>query len=311
MTFRTRLFLSSLFASAVTLAVAAVLVSWSVHRIVNDRIERSLIAEARLAAETLSHRQPATRSELDAEADAMGRLIAARVTLVARDGTVVGDSELTTDEMTTLENHGTRPEILQARRDGVGIARRYSATLKTNMLYVAVEMPNATVSGLSEVRLAMPLTEISDQLAGVRNSSIAAMAIGLLAALGVAWGASSLLSRRVRAIADMADRYAAGDLMPSHTDFGTDEIGVVARMLDDAIREVGNRASQRETDRARMEAILNGMSEGVLVITPQGRLQFVNQAARRMLEVEDAPEGHHYLEIARHPRHRTAMRWLL
>ena len=50
-----------------------------------------------------------------------------------------------------------------------------------------------------------------------------------------------------------------------------------------------------------MEAILNGMSEGVLVITPQGRLQFVNQAARRMLEVEDAPEGHHYLEIARHP----------
>jgi two-component system phosphate regulon sensor histidine kinase PhoR len=301
MTFRTRLFLASLFASAATLAVAAVLVSWSVHRIVNDRIERSLIAEARLAAETLSHRQPATRSELDAEADAMGRLIAARVTLVARDGTVVGDSELTTDEMTTLENHGTRPEILQARRDGVGIARRYSATLKTNMLYVAVEVTNTTVSGLSEVRLAMPLTEISDQLAGVRNSSIAAMAIGLLAALVVAWGASSLLSRRVRAIAEMADRYAAGDLTPSHSDFGTDEIGVVARMLDDAIREVGNRASQRETDRARMEAILNGMSEGVLVITPQGRLQFVNQAARRMLEVEDAPEGHHYLEIARHP----------
>jgi two-component system phosphate regulon sensor histidine kinase PhoR len=301
MTFRTRLFFASLLASAATLAVAAVLVSWSVHRIVNDRIERSLIAEARLAAETLSHRQPASRSELDAEADAMARLIAARVTLVARDGTVVGDSELTTDEMTTLENHGTRPEILQARRDGVGIARRYSATLKTNMLYVAVEVPNATVSGLSEVRLSMPLTEISDQLAGVRNSSIAAMAIGLLAALVVAWGASSLLSRRVRAIADMADRYATGDLRPSQTDFGTDEIGVVARMLDDAIREVGNRSSQRETDRARMEAILNGMSEGVLVITPQGRLQFVNQAARRMLDVEDAPEGQHYLEIARHP----------
>ena len=87
MTFRTRLFFASLLASAATLTVAAVLVSWSVHRIVNDRIERSLIAEARLAAETLSHRQPATRSELDAEADAMGRLIAARVTLVARDGT--------------------------------------------------------------------------------------------------------------------------------------------------------------------------------------------------------------------------------
>lgn len=301
MTFRTRLFFASLLASAATLFVASALVSWSVYRIVDQRIERALIAEARLAAETLSHRQAATPAELDAEADALGRLIAARVTFVWRDGTVVGDSELSADELARLENHGTRPEILQARRDGVGVARRYSATLNTEMLYVAVEVPQSATPGLSEVRLAMPLTEITEQLVGVRRSSLAAMAVGLLAALLVAWGASSLLSRRVRAIADMAERYASGDLRPPQADYGTDEIGVVARMLDDSIREIGNRVTQRETDRARMEAILNGMGEGVLVITPQGRLQFVNDAARRMLKVGDPPEGRHYLEIARHP----------
>jgi two-component system phosphate regulon sensor histidine kinase PhoR len=301
MNFRTRLFVASLLASAVTLLVGAALVSWSVQRIVDGRIERSLIDEARLASETLSHRQAATPAELDAEADALGRLIAARVTFVARDGTVVGDSEVSTEDLATLENHGARPEILQARRDGVGIARRYSATLKTQMLYAAVEVHGSATTPLSEVRLAMPLTEISEQIAGVRRSSLVAMGIGLLAALGVAWGASSLLSRRVRAIAEMAERYAAGDPTPSRIDYGTDEIGVVARLLDDSIREIGNRVTQRETDRARLEAILNGMSEGVLVMTPQGRLQFVNGAARRMLKVEDAPEGHHYLEIARHP----------
>jgi two-component system, OmpR family, phosphate regulon sensor histidine kinase PhoR len=43
------------------------------------------------------------------------------------------------------------------------------------------------------------------------------------------------------------------------------------------------------------------MSEGVLVVTPQGRLQLVNDAARRMLHVADPPEGRHYLEVARHP----------
>src|SRR3954470_10487192 len=301
MTFRARLFFASLLASAVTLLVAAALVSWSVQRIVDDRIERSLIDEARLASETLSHRQAATPAELDAEADALGRLIAARVTFVARDGTVLGDSEVSTSDLAALENHGTRPEIVQARREGIGTARRYSATLKTDMLYAAVEVPGSAATPLSEVRLAIPLTEISEQRAGVRRSSLAAMAVGLLAALGVAWGASSLLSRRVRAIADMAERYAAGDLTPSRIDYGTDEIGVVARLLDDSIREVSNRVSQRETDRARMEAILNGMSEGVLVVTPQGRLQFVNGAARRMLKVEEPPEGHHYLEVARHP----------
>ena len=301
MTFRSRLFLSSLLTAAVTLWVAAALVSWSVRRSLDDSIQRGLINEARLAAETLSHRQAATPAELDAEADAIGRLVSARVTFISPDGTVVGDSELTSDELATLENHAERPEIQQARREGLGIARRYSATLKADMLYVAVEVHNPAAPGLSEIRLALPLTEIGDQLAAVRRFTSVAMAIGVLAALVFAWGASALLSRRVRAIADVAERYAAGDLSVSAGDYGSDEIGIVARVLDESMREIGSRATQRETDRARMEAILNGMSEGVLVVTPQGRLQLVNDAARRMLKVDEAPEGRHYLEIARHP----------
>jgi two-component system phosphate regulon sensor histidine kinase PhoR len=301
MTFRSRLFLASLVTSAVTLIVAAALVSWSLRRMVEDRIQRGLVNQARLAAETLSHRQAATAAELDAEADAIGRLVSARVTFVGPDGAVVGDSERAADQLATLENHGTRPEIQQARREGLGVARRYSDTLKTEMLYVAVEVQNPAAPALSEVRLALPLTEITEQFAVVRQSSLVAMAVGLLAALGVAWAASALLSRRVRAIAEMAERYAAGDLSQPLTDYGTDEIGIVARALDDSMREIGSRVSQRETDRARMEAILNGMSEGVLVVTPQGRLQLVNNAARRMLKVEEPPEDRHYLEIARHP----------
>ena len=66
-----------------TLTVAMTMMSWSVRRSVGDRIERSLVNEARLAAETLSHRRPATPAELDAEADALGRLVAARVTFIA------------------------------------------------------------------------------------------------------------------------------------------------------------------------------------------------------------------------------------
>ena len=301
MTFRTRIFLSSLLAAAVTMLVAAGLVSWSVRRTLQDRIERDLVAAARLAAETLSHRQAATPEELDAEADAIGRLVAGRVTFISTDGTVVGDSELSARELAALENHAGRPEIQQARREGVGIARRYSTTLKTDLLYVAVPVQSPAAPALAEVRLAIPLTEIDEQLAEVRRSSLAAMAVGLIAAMIVAWYGSARLTRRVRAIADVAERYATGDLSFPPGDYGTDEIGMVARTLADSMREIGSRASERETDRARMEAILNGMSEGVLVVTPQGRLQFVNNAARRMLKVAEPPEGRHYLEIARHP----------
>jgi two-component system phosphate regulon sensor histidine kinase PhoR len=300
MTFRSRSFLTALLTTAVTLTVVVMLVSVSVRRSINQRIERSLVDEARLAAETLSHRQPATPAEIDAEADALGRVLSARVTFVASDGTVVGDSELTMEALHTLENHASRPEILQARQQGLGVARRYSTTLRTEMLYVAVPVPNPGAS-LSEVRLALPLTDVGEQLAAVRRSAVVAGGAGLATALLLAWAASTLLSRRVNAIAAVADRYAAGDFSRPARDYGTDEIGTVARVLDDSIREVGLRASELATDRARMEAILGGMSEGVLVVNGHGQLQLVNAAARRMLRLTGATEGQHYVEIVRHP----------
>jgi two-component system phosphate regulon sensor histidine kinase PhoR len=301
MTFRTRLFLSSLLAAAVTVVVATTLVSWSVRRTLDERIERGLVNEARLAAETLSHRQNATPAELDAEADSIGRLVRARVTFIGADGAVMGDSELTPAEVSAVENHAGRPEVQQAVATGLGIARRHSTTINTDMLYVAVPVHDAAAPGLALVRLALPLTEIRDQLSAVRRYAIVAMAAGLLAALALSWTASVLISRRVHAIASAAQRYAAGDFSQLARDYGTDELGTVARVLDDSIREIAHRASQRDSEGARMEAILSGMIEGVLVVNDQGRLQLVNGAARRMLKLHEPPEGRHYLEIVRHP----------
>jgi two-component system phosphate regulon sensor histidine kinase PhoR len=300
-TFRTRLFLTSLAVASVTLLVATVLVSWSVRRAASAGIERSLVSQARLAAETLSHRQPASRAELDAEADAISRLVGARVTFVGRDGTVLGDSDLTPEQLATIENHGSRPEIQQARREGLGVARRYSATLGTDMLYVASPISSPSIAGLSEVRLALPLTNVAEQIGEVRRSAAIAFVAGLLAALALAWASSMMLSRRVAAIGAMAERYAAGDWSRPARDYGGDELGVVARALDGAAREIAGRAADLASDRARMEAILSGMVEGVIVVNEQGRVQLVNDAARRMLRLQGASEGRHYVEIVRQP----------
>jgi two-component system phosphate regulon sensor histidine kinase PhoR len=301
MTFRARVFATALLATAITLSVAVGLLSYHVRSAVNQRIEESLLAQARLAAETLSHRRPATAAELDAEADDLGRLVSARVTFIAPDGSVIGDSELSATALRAVENHANRPEVVQANREGLGVARRHSTTVGTDMLYVAVPVRNSAVPELALVRLALPLTEVGDQLMAVRRAALAAAVVGLGAALLLAWAASGFLSKRVRAIADVAKRYAAGDLSRPARDYGSDEIGMVARALDDSVREIGRRASALTADRARMEAILSGMNEGVLVVNDQGRLQLVNTAARAMLRIDVAPEGRHYLEIVRHP----------
>jgi two-component system phosphate regulon sensor histidine kinase PhoR len=170
-------------------------------------------------------------------------------------------------------------------------------TFRTRVLLSSLLVAGLT---LAVTGATMAVLRASAAVAADRALAFAVFA-GVTAAVVAAWRAAAILSRRIRAIADAAERYESGGPPPAPVDYGTDEIAIIARALDESFREIGSRTSERETVRARMEAVLNGMSEGVLVVTPQGRLQLVNNAARRMLKVDEPPEGRHYLEIARHP----------
>jgi len=64
--------------------------------------------------------------------DIMGRRL--RVTLVAIDGKPLFDNEA---DVSQMENHANRPEIMAARREGFGTAVRYSHTVKNDRIYVA------------------------------------------------------------------------------------------------------------------------------------------------------------------------------
>jgi two-component system phosphate regulon sensor histidine kinase PhoR len=105
----------------------------------------------------------------------------------------------------------------------------------------------------------------------------------------------------VRRIADVAQRYRRGDLTPPRLGYGDDELGTVARALDESVQEVGRRLSEQARDRARMEAVLAGMVEGVIVVDGQGRLQLVNEAARQMLTIAEPLIGRPYQETIRLP----------
>jgi two-component system phosphate regulon sensor histidine kinase PhoR len=166
------------------------------------------------------------------------------------------------------------------------------------MLYVAVPAGHPTIT---IVRLALPLTEVQQQVAAVRHMTLVALGAALVGAMALAWLASALLGRRLRLIADTARRYASGDLSRRLRDYEPDELGTVARVLDDTVHELARRAVELAEDRARMDAILSGMVEGVIVVNDHGRVQLVNRAAREMLGLDTEGVGGHYLEAVRHP----------
>ena len=97
----------------------------------------------------------------------------ARVTFIAADGAVFGDSA---EPLEALCEHGepTRrgPKWLTHRASGVGTARRSSATLREEILYVAVPVTHPRVAfGV----LALPLITVQQQLVGLLASTLTAL----------------------------------------------------------------------------------------------------------------------------------------
>jgi two-component system phosphate regulon sensor histidine kinase PhoR len=296
--FRTKVFVASVLAAAVSLVALAALLSWQVRGQQRSAVEGRLTDEARLIAELLSQAPGIDGRALDAEADRLGQLVSTRITFVAEDGRVVGDSTQPAETLEALENHALRPEVVAAREHGIGTSRRSSTTVNTDMLYVAARASHPVVK---YVRLAVPLTDVDDRLAAIRRAALLAMAVAIPLALILSWILSAPLAGRVHAIARVADRYSAGDLSRSTYDYGTDELGTVARALDASVQDLGVRLEELSRDRARMGAILAGMVEGVLVVDRQGRLQLVNRAAQEMLRVDESAASRSYLEVIRHP----------
>ena len=299
MSLRTRLFVAAFGIAGLSLLLAAALVAWLLERQLLDRIETDLVAEARLVADLVARSGPSpTVEELDREADLLGSSLGARVTIIEPGGRVVGDTVEDGASLAAMENHGARPEIELAQAAGIGVTRRYSTTVERDLLYAAVPVAHPDVAF---VRLALPLTAVDDQIASVQRGTAGGLLLALAGALVLAWVTSAAMSRRVSAIAAAARGYAAGDLTPQVGPYGDDEIGTVARALDASVQELGHRLAELSRNRRLTDAILASMTEGVLVVDAGGRVKMANDAVRRLLQIEETPVDHHYVELIRHP----------
>jgi two-component system, OmpR family, phosphate regulon sensor histidine kinase PhoR len=296
---RGRLFLVSF---GLVLAVSAALSLFLEHETrltLESTIEEGLVRSTRAAKEAIAlSGTPMDPARMDAVADRLGRSAGARVTIIAPNGAVAGDSERDGADLAAMENHGTRPEVVQARERGLGVARRFSKTLSTDMLYVALPLEGGA-GGV--VRMAVPLTRVDDAVSRLRLvflfSGIAALVLAaLMSAL-----ASHLFVRTLRTLVAYARRMAEGGAREAITPSSRDEIGVLAGSLNRLASDLEAQVHTLATERDRFEAVLEGMSEAVLALDEAGRITLVNRAALDLLGLDVPPTGRTLLEVVRAP----------
>jgi two-component system phosphate regulon sensor histidine kinase PhoR len=230
----------------------------------------------------------------DSVADWLGRISDRRVTLIARDGTVIGDSQVPDEQLAALENHGDRPEIRAALAGRLGRAVRVSTSVGAAELYMAVPASQGRV-----IRLAVPLSEVYATVRRVQRGIFSVGVVALVLTGVLSLGFSIAITRPLRQIAQTARAMAGGDLARRARTRHRDEVGELADALDTLAAELQRRLGQLEGERAEMQALIDGMAEAVIAVDARGRLRRANPAAKRIFALSGDPRGLAPQEITR------------
>jgi two-component system phosphate regulon sensor histidine kinase PhoR len=197
-----------------------------------------------------------------------------RLTLIAADGTVLFDSGA---DAAKLDNHNTRPEVQQARRERYGMSRRHSDSVSRELFYVAGALPDGRV-----LRIAAPI-EFEDGLEE-RLSRPMWLATGLVITVAFIVILTHLWRDRTRVaeLVGVARAYAKGEFRRRAGLLGSD----VMAHLGHELNAMGERlqTSQEEIagQKALLDAALGALSEGVACVDALDRVLYANPAFRQL-----------------------------
>lgn len=282
---RTRIALP--FAALILILMAGLLIylSGQARSIYLQSLQDKLAAEARLMAVELGGSQQALArsAALDQQVTRWAAVLGERVTIVAADGTVIGESQ---EDLSTMNNHLDRPEIQQAIHETVGASVRYSQTAGINMLYVAVPvMSEKAMAGF--VRTSLPLGTLESDIRRLQTA-LAGITLGAAtAAVLLAILIADRTTRPLRTITRAAERISLQDMnQQTISTEGKDEVETLAAAFNRMVRKLNLQFQEHLAEKNKLAAVLDQMTDGIMIVDSAGFVRMMNPAAEQMFGVQ-------------------------
>ena len=170
------------------------------------------------------------------------------------------------------------------------------------LLYVSREVDGKILSLLDETQQTVALYQQLESERGqiLFNFGLIYLGFAVILILAAVWGGlwfAEGLSRPVGRLAGAAQRVGAGDLDVQVIEGeGDDEIAMLGRLFNQMTRQLkGQREAlvtgHRETEGQRrlFDSVLSSVTAGVIGLDATGRIDFINRAADRLLDLADPP----------------------
>ncbi len=248
-----------------------------------NEVQETLTVRATLLSELAVHfLETGNHPLLQVKIKALGQKTATRLTVINFDGIVVADSD---KDPETMDNHGSRPEVKEAHLYALGVATRFSETLKTEMMYLAQSVrSNQKIVGYA--RVSLPLTVIDQRIRESRKAIV--FGIGVVALLTMLFGffLAQHFIKPLLSMTRMAEAMAAGDFSQRLKLRHKDEIGHLAKTFNLMAEKSQQRIATINLDRSKLNAILSAMGEGVIAVDREENVIHINEAAASLLDTE-------------------------
>lgn len=201
-----------------------------------------------------------------------------RITLIKADGNVIFDSEKKSDE-----NHLERSEIKDALQDGEGYSSRYSETTRTNTYYYAMKLSNGNI---------LRVAKDADALNSVFTSILPYMILIFIMLLIMSLAIGFFLTKKIinpitklsESVDDIGTEIDADDIYPELSPFITE---IIAQK-----REIRYQLGKVEREKNKVAAIIQNMSEGMILLDLDKNILLMNEATKRIFNVGDVTLKH-------------------
>ena len=272
MNFIARHFAGTLLVVAVALGTVVFIAEVSLRGDIEVQTGANLEREAKLAARALPTDSTAWQEAVRALHEETGL----RFTVIDSSGRVRAESAVAPASVAHIENHGDRPEVRSALREGIGSARRQSATVGELDIYVAVR------AGPGVVRVASALSEVDTIVSSAQRSLLGAALLALIVAALLSLLAGRHLAQPITAIT-LAARAIAQGQPPRFPHSSIPDIDALIGAVRDMHDQLSRRFEELRAERSETAALVEAMVEGVLATDQRGRIITANPAARRLL----------------------------
>lgn len=224
-------------------------------------------------------------NELDVAAKHWASITKSRVTIIAADGTVLGESQ---EDRTIMPNHLDRPEVAAALKTGSGTSTRLSQTVGYPMMYTATALSDRGKT-IGIIRIAIPVQQVEDKIRQLQEVLLTLGAVVTLLAIILANLISISISQPIRKLTRDIQQINTEDYSKRIIHSSSDEIDQLSFEFNSMSLKIQDQINEVETERTKLSAVLNKMNDGILIVDGKGIVQLINPAAKNMFSRIEGP----------------------